>query len=137
MRGIAALVLLLGLGSVVYLMFAPGQSMFHTPTRRHTLGDLGAMRSAMSIYYGDMEAHYPANLNVLTIGGRWMEKLARADTGMHPPSDAIQLMTAEEVAAQSFRDDGGWYYVTSGSSTGSMGVNCVHTDVKGSIWNRY
>ena len=131
---------LLLFGVVVYrkfIMFVPGQGMFRAAMGRQTVGNLGAMRSAMSIYYGDMEAQYPSDLKALTAGGRWVEKITKADTGMHQPSDAIQLMTAEEVAAQSYRDDGGWYYVTSGSNTGNIGINCVHTDVKGSVWNSY
>lgn len=137
---VVGVTLLLVFGTFVYrkfIMFVPGQSIFRAPMGRQTLGNLGALRSAMSIYYGDMEGQYPATMTVLTIGGRWMGKLERADTGMHPPNAAIQLMTAEEIAAKSFRDDGGWYYVTSGSNTGNIGVNCVHTDVKGSVWIGY
>src|SRR5213078_2584689 len=35
-------------------------------------GNLGALRSAMSIYYGDMEGTYPANMTALTIGGKYL-----------------------------------------------------------------
>lgn len=132
--------LLLGLGSVVYrqfFMFVPGQGMFRAAMGRQTLGHLGAIRSSLSIYYGDMEGQYPADLKAM-VGSRWaLEKLPLADTGMHPPSDAVQLMTGQERAEGKFRDDGGWFYVTDGPSAGKVGVNCVHTDVKGSSWIGY
>lgn len=127
-------------GTFVYrkcIMFVPGEGAFRAANGRQMLGNLGAMRSAMSIYYGDMEAQYPSDLSVFTANNRWGMRIVKADTGMHPSSDAIQLMTAEEVVARSYRDDGGWYYVTRGSNTGSIGINCVHTDVKGSVWNSY
>src|SRR5436190_656992 len=34
-----------------------------------TKGNLGSLRSAISIYYGDMEGQYPGDLNSLTVDG--------------------------------------------------------------------
>ena len=41
-------------------------------------GNLGALRSAMSIYYGDMEGTYPANVTALTIGGKYLTEVPKA-----------------------------------------------------------
>ena len=41
-------------------------------------GNLGALRSAMSIYYGDMEGQYPSVLDSLTIAGKYMSAVPNA-----------------------------------------------------------
>ena len=43
-------------------------------------GNLGALRSALSIYYGDMEGQYPATLNGLTIAGKYLGTIPAAKT---------------------------------------------------------
>src|SRR5438045_1305174 len=35
-------------------------------------GNLGAIRSALSIYYGDMEGQYPADMAAMTINGKYL-----------------------------------------------------------------
>ena len=62
----AAVVLLLG--TVVYrkfIMFVPGQGLFRAALGRQTVGQLGAIRSSLSIYYGDMEGQYPDRKSVV------------------------------------------------------------------------
>src|SRR5882672_3443266 len=43
-------------------------------------GNLGSLRSAMSIYYGDMEGQYPRNLLALTISGKYLSEVPAAKT---------------------------------------------------------
>ena|ERR1019366_8721012 len=44
-----------------------------------TKGNLGAIRSALSIYYGDNEGIYPADdLTSLTAGGRYLRRIPSA-----------------------------------------------------------
>src|SRR5271155_2367676 len=44
-------------------------------------GNLSALRSALSIYYGDMEGQYPAQLGALTTsGGKFMTAIPPAKT---------------------------------------------------------
>ena len=99
-------------------------------------GNLGALRSAMSIYYGDMEGQYPSTVTALTIGGKYLTVLptAKAPT-YHADSASVILMTA--VANPN--DAGGWYYtdVPTNANVGNVLVNCTHTDTKGSIWTAY
>src|SRR5947199_9410501 len=41
-------------------------------------GNLGALRSAMSIYYGDLEGQYPATTDALTVGGKYLGQIPTA-----------------------------------------------------------
>lgn len=99
-------------------------------------GNLGAIRSALSVHYGDLEGVYPYHPAALTAGGRYLDALPKAKTpNYHPDSDAVALV----VAADALTDAGGWAYVADPSSPdwGTLYVNCTHTDTKGSVWSAY
>src|ERR1700685_25189 len=52
-------------------------------------GNLGAIRSSLSIYYGDMEGQYPAQLAALTISGKYLSSVPLAKTpNYHSDSSA-------------------------------------------------
>lgn len=94
---------------------------------------LGAMRSAMSIYYGDMEGQYPADLAALALGGRYIESLPMVGpAGFHPPTSAARNGTMPT-------DEGGWLYnnVATDMNGRNITINCTHTDGNGLPWNRY
>src|SRR5580658_2138983 len=61
-----------------------------------TKGNLGAIRSALSIYYGDMEGQYPGIVEGLTTAGKYIQTIPIAKTpSYHPDSstDATSNMT--------------------------------------------
>lgn len=99
-------------------------------------GNLGALRSAMSIYYGDMEGQYPANLAALTIGGKYLTSIPPAKAPNYHTDSSVIVLTA--VAATP-NDAGGWWYndVVTNANIGNSLVNCTHTDTKGSVWTAY
>ena len=113
-----------------------------------TKGSLGAVRSAVSIYYGDMEGSYPANVFTgLTTGNRYMPALGNvASLGAYIiPAVSAQSNTghtsglyanASAVGASktSFDDATPLYYT---SADGYAGVNCSHKDTKGTVWTSY
>src|ERR1035437_5755301 len=43
-------------------------------------GNLGAIRSALSIYYGDMEGQYPSQIKGLTVAGKYLAVVPNAKT---------------------------------------------------------
>ena len=89
-----------------------------------TKGNLGSIRSALQIYYGDNEGISPESLGPLTIGSRYLPAIPQAKPGAHhPPSSAVK---------PALDDSGGWVY-----SDGSVFVNCTHTDARGSVWTSY
>ena len=96
-------------------------------------GNLGAVRSALSIYYGDLEGTYPANLASLTVAGKYLASVPKAKSpNYHADSEAVEEDTL-------VGDGAGWHYnnVSGNANNGTMVVNCTHTDTKGSVWSAY
>ncbi len=98
-----------------------------------TKGNLGAIRSALSIYYGDLEGQYPLNVDDLTQGGKYLSKIPKAKSPPYHPDVA----TFENSSAPG--DLGGWLYsnVMTDANFGTLWVNCTHTDSKGKVWTVY
>jgi prepilin-type N-terminal cleavage/methylation domain-containing protein len=98
-------------------------------------GSLGAIRSSLAVYYGDLEGQYPSDLTSLTIAGRYLQEIPIAKTpNYHADSSAVH-----GGGSSSFSDNGGWEYddLTGDANMGSVWVNCTHTDTKGSVWTAY
>jgi len=125
-----------------------------------TKGNLGAIRSSISIYYGELEGLFP-NPNhdggIATAGGTSLADVLLLENGKYikdvpscnvPPYHAknsgevqagwtnITVTSANEVA-----DPGAWGYqelfVTGGKQLGEIWVNCTHTDTKNGTWGSY
>lgn len=56
-----------------------------------TKGNLGTLRSAMSIYYGDTDGRYPNTPNVLTSNAKYLRKIPAAYTSSHGSQNSITL----------------------------------------------
>ena len=99
-------------------------------------GNLGAVRSALSIYYGDMEGLYPVNLVALTIAGKYLTAIPKAKAPNYHTDSAT---ARENDSTNAVNDGGGWGYVNypGDSNFGTLWVNCSHTDTKGSVWTLY
>jgi prepilin-type N-terminal cleavage/methylation domain-containing protein len=99
-------------------------------------GNLGALRSALSIYYGDMEGVYPGGLVYLTVNGKYLTAIPQARA-----PDYHNATTNEEIYSvfAPVDDTGGWKFddVASDSNYGTVFVNCTHTDTKGTVWTSY
>ena len=109
-----------------------------------TKANLGTIRSALSIYYGDMEGWYPvaaagSNLTVLTNGGRYLQVVPNADLPQTTNSAGHQSSSGE-VLYGTTADAGGWAYDASGSGSSTWGkvvVNCSHQDLRAQVWSTY
>ena len=96
-------------------------------------GNLGAVRSALSIYYGDMEGQYPVTLAAMTVNGKYLTALPVAKSpNYHSDSAAVVYQTIAN-------DGGGWSYDNTAldANLGTVLVNCTHTDTKGTLWTTY
>ncbi len=106
-----------------------------------TKGNLGAVRSALSIYYGDMEGWYPSDstLASLTTNAKYLTTIPVAKVPAigapnpgHGDSNAI-------AATSTLADAAGWQYnnVTTDSNWGRFIVACTHVDLRGNVWTTY
>ena len=99
-------------------------------------GNLGSMRGALAIYYGDMEGQFPADPLALTVNGKYIAVIPIGKSpDYHPDSSAIVLGSV----GGGFTDTGGWLYDSAPADPtfGAVYVNCTHTDTKGSAWTTY
>lgn len=114
-----------------------------------TKGNLGALRAATAIYYGDTDGSYPATLEGM-IGPKWIDGIPAAKTGDHPETRAWTAYGDEvcepmpdpkngKLGGARLRDTGGWGYVADPKSNcwGMVFVDCTHRDQKGKPWFEY
>ncbi|MFH1784248.1 MAG: prepilin-type N-terminal cleavage/methylation domain-containing protein [bacterium] len=92
-----------------------------------TKGNLGALRSAVSIYYGDNEGFFPTAITSVDFIGAddYMETIPEARTGDHGDNTGVDEFATEALMIAGYNDDGEWSY---GSTTGVVRVDCSHTD---------
>lgn len=134
--GAALLIVAAGLGACVVngARGAAGGGWFMGKGHEEqTLGRLGSLRSALSIYYGDLEGSYPPSLESLTVNGKYLAEIPLAQVpGAHPPSGAV-------VLGKSPDDSGGWLYNNDplDADAGTVRINCTHTDGNGKEWASY
>ena len=106
-----------------------------------TKGNLGTIRSALSIYYGDTEGFYPtdaASLDSLTVGQKYLQSVPNAN--LPKTSNNLGHSSTTSVVNGIADASGGWYYNNAGlgsSTWGQVLVNCTHNDVKNAIWSSY
>jgi prepilin-type N-terminal cleavage/methylation domain-containing protein len=109
-------------------------------------GNLGAVRSAVSIYYGDTEGVYPSNLfDGLTTGSRYLPSgsvgsFTIPNVGTNPGHDCSQTTAAQILQATAMpagSDAAGLFYYNGGTEIGDLVVRCSHNDTKGSVWTSY
>ena len=108
-----------------------------------TKANLGTIRSALSIYYGDSEGWYPVaaangNLSALAYGNRYLQSVPNADLPKTTNSAGHSSTNNEVVAIADA--SAGWYYDNGGgasSTWGKVAVNCTHQDLRGVVWSGY
>ena len=105
-----------------------------------TKGNLGAIRSAMSIYYGEIEGWYPVTDPgpILTMdGGKYLKEIPSSNC---PP---YHSKAAAFDVSGSTTDAGNWSYQINSAAVaparpwGDVWVNCTHTDSKSTVWSMY
>lgn len=107
-------------------------------TEGSSKGNLGSIRSALSIYYGDMEGQYPSSISGLTVAGKYLAAIPMAKAPNYHQDSAGET-GGLLVVGSGITDAGGWSYnnVAGDSNAGGLAVNCTHTDTKGSNWTSY
>jgi prepilin-type N-terminal cleavage/methylation domain-containing protein len=110
-------------------------------------GNLGAIRSALSIYYGDLEGQYPSDdLSSMTVGGKYLQSIPKAKApDYHGETNTVNNNSTLGCAMINTTDGGTWVYwsnedgVCAGATRkkGELWLGCTHTDTKGSVWTTY
>ncbi len=97
------------------------------------IGNLGTLKSAASIYYGDSQGIWPGNLEkdlvpkyLKSIPTLHLEKYG------HPPSNQVEyypfLNASGKLDVSKLKDTGHWLY---DSKTGAVLIDCTHKDTLG------
>jgi prepilin-type N-terminal cleavage/methylation domain-containing protein len=123
-----------------------------------TKGGLGGIRSAISIYYSDMEGYFPQTIYALTNNGKYMSIFPTIYLDpYHQSYDSpgsvldcwVTVLINDCVSASVSPENGAYEYgqpyssgggMTPNGDTGNVGrlwVSCSHTDSKGSDWTTY
>ena len=110
-----------------------------------TKANLGTIRSALSIYYGDTEGWYPSgatntNLASLTTAARYLQAVPNGDLPRTPNSSGHISNSAEVSALNDAAGVGGWVYDNGGAASttwGKVTVNCSHQDLRAQVWSAY
>lgn len=112
------------------------------PAESAAKGNLGAIRSALSIYYGDNEGKYPDSLSRLTEHGKYLSSIPKIKLADHAETDAVLLVSGVKDMAGlrgKLKDKGGYAYVSDPGSplNGTVVIDCTHTDSRGTVWYQY
>jgi prepilin-type N-terminal cleavage/methylation domain-containing protein len=111
-----------------------------------TKGNLGNMRSVLSIYYADNEGYYPAdiwNSNSAVFSGYLVPKYVAKIPSCEMPNYHVasnNVFSHWVISPGDEHDGTGWIYdgINPGDSfIGTLWVACSHTDTKGSYWTSY
>lgn len=98
-------------------------------------GNLASVRSALSVYYANMEGVYPTLLQSITIGGNVISAMPKTVT----PNYHADTIAETDGLPSAGNDASGWLYdnTVGDANFGTTSVNCTHTDTKGSVWSSY
>ncbi len=124
------------------VMFPDALRLVHGTMESGTRHNLEALRAELSNYHEAAKGGYPAHLDALTANGSNLTEIPQAmpagyDGAYHGFSSTVKELTTDEYSAGKFSDSGGWAYVVSGSSAGTVVVNCTHGTGNGRVWTSY
>lgn len=118
-------------------------------TEGQVKGTLGSLRSALSIYYADMEGNYPDDVYSMTIAGKYIATISSVKIPDYHPSTTVirhNWNTNPFGCSANMLNTGEWIYWNEAGSAcvlsaphtlGELWVACSHTDTKGSVWSNY
>ena len=106
-----------------------------------TKGNVGAMKSAVTIYYGDNEGVWPGSLEPTAGFSRYLEKIPaikvthqfKSAEGTFSGNSTTLVNVDKEPSVHS----DSWAYGTVGTVQGGVWVNSTLTDTKGTAYSLY
>ncbi len=119
-------------------------NMLRKSREANARGSLGALRSALSIYYSDNEGNYPSGTagdNQPTLSDALIDKYLKEmpTVIVYPHHSAANTVDNVDNADFSSGDNGEWTYVANPNSLGFgiVAIECTHTDTKNLVWTSY
>ncbi|MBK6880479.1 MAG: prepilin-type N-terminal cleavage/methylation domain-containing protein [Elusimicrobia bacterium] len=112
-------------------------------------GQLGAVRSAISIYYADNEGVFPTVplgfdrtelITTLTANTKYLQRWVPLSVPKHHgPVWTIDQVAHDDFFAIDAICDGEFVYVAprTAAAWGKLAIECYHTDLKGSTWSTF
>lgn len=105
-----------------------------------TKGNLGALRSTLTIAYSSAEGQFPATFNELI--PTYINRVPTIRLSSHNESNAMIVVTDNSVgpAITNLLDWGTWAYVAGASHKAQFGdvlISCTHADTKGLFFSGY
>jgi len=119
------------LASIAIPKFA---EMIRRTKQGKTKGELGNLRSALTLYYGDLEGmQYPQNAVAISneagpLQTKYLSKMPTVKLGLTDYQETIEIDDFNEGDA--LTDLGNWGYI---ATRGSVFVNCAQSDAKGEL----
>jgi len=106
-----------------------------------TKGNLGTIRSALSVYYADNAGNYPSCpagpsspiFNTLIPNDMTITPVVK--NWVHPPTSEVYCDSM--MIPGNVHDGQGWYYDGVDPQVGAVWVACDHTDTRGIDWTNY
>ena len=117
------------IGSIAIPKFG---NMINKARESSVRGSLGALRSALSVYYSDKDGYFPPSGSLalaLTAGPVYIKDIPMCR--IPAPGDHGETNGITDFAG-AYTDLGDWMYL---SSSGTVTVNCTHPDSGGKIWS--
>ncbi|MDD4004348.1 MAG: type II secretion system protein [Elusimicrobiaceae bacterium] len=101
-----------------------------------TKGNLGEVRSAITVYYGDMEGVYPNDNLSQGFTPKYLPEIPVAKLPPLPDSAAVAAIPSTSAIAGAA---GGWAYVNASADScwGTFVANSLGTDSKGVVWTAH
>ncbi len=120
------------LTAIAYPQFA---ALLRQSTEAKTKGNMGVLRSAISIYYGDLDGAYPVD-NLHTLIPRYLQVIPMQDTR---PYHGIDNSVGNGDSSDQITSRASWFYfsVLGDPWQGRVVVNCDHEDMRGQVWSTY
>jgi prepilin-type N-terminal cleavage/methylation domain-containing protein len=144
------------LASIVVPKFA---DLVRKSKEAQSKGSLGSLRSAVNIYYSDMEGQFPIYFDAMTVSGKYLSNIPMLRLpDYHPdlvgPGVAGNINVCAPLPCDTigFAASSGelilwhpqWYIGNlsavanaDNANVGVMWITCSHTDSKGTVWTSY
>ncbi len=135
------------IGILAYVVTNKTGDLIRKSREGSTKGSLGAIRSALAIYYADNLDHYPtgpATNNSSLLQSALVDKYLKEFPSIrafpfHPETNAVDDVDSGDLVTSHPTDNGQWVYVSENvtGSWGSIGVGCFHLDSRSTPWSSY